>query len=167
MMEALRKTLDLSERVLAVLCVIAFATMFVLGIATVVFRYVIESSLAFPDELIRYLFIWMIFLGSAIAFRRNMHAAIGVVVSSLPPAMKRAALLFATAACGVFFAVMLRSGLLLTLRVKTQISPALEVSMAWVYGAIPVGMALLCIYAAELLARQWRMPADELLADDH
>lgn len=166
-MKATERLLDLSELVLAALCVVAFVTMFVLGIATVVFRYVIESSLAFPDELIRYLFIWMIFLGSAIAFRRNMHAAIGVAVAHLPPSLKRAALILATLACVVFFAVLFRSGLLLTIRVQTQISPALEVSMAWVYGAIPAGMAFLIIYAAELLARQWRLPADQLLTDDH
>ncbi|MBN9671969.1 TRAP transporter small permease [Roseibium aggregatum] len=166
-MKAVRNLLDLSELALAVVCVIAFVAMFVLGIATVVFRYVIESSLAFPDELIRYLFIWMIFLGSAIAFRRNMHAAIGILVAHLPPVLKRSALILATLACVLFFAVLFRSGLLLTLRVQAQISPALEVSMAWVYGAIPAGMAFLLIYAAELLARQWRLPADQLLADDH
>ena len=78
-MRVLTKALDLSETALAVVCVISFVVMFLLGIATVVFRFIIESSLAFPDELIRYLFVWMIFLGSAVALRRNMHAAIGLL----------------------------------------------------------------------------------------
>ncbi|MCI5078116.1 TRAP transporter small permease [Oricola sp.] len=166
-METTKRLLDLSERALAVACVIAFIVMFVLGIATVFFRYVVESSLAFPDEMIRYLFIWMIFLGSGIAFRRNMHAAIGVFVNNLPASMKRAALILATLACGLFFAVLFWSGLMTTMRVQTQISPALEISMAWVYGAVPVGMVFLFVYAAELLAKQLRAPAGELLADDH
>lgn len=166
-MRAVRKLLDLSEYALAALCILAFVAMFLLGVATVFFRFVIESSLAFPDELIRYLFVWAIFLGSAIAFRRNVHAAIGVVVAHLPAVPKRVALLFATAASAFFFAVILSSSITITMRARPQISPALEVSMAWVYAAVPVGMAFLLVYAVELFLVQWRAPADELLADDH
>ena len=164
-MTLLAKVLDVSERVLAAVCILSFAAMFVLGIATVVFRFIIESSLAFPDELIRYLFVWMIFLGSAVAFRRNMHAAIGIVVSHLPVVPKRIALLVATAVSGVFFALIFWAGVKLTIRVVPQISPALEVSMAWVYGAIPVGMAFLILYAVELFLRQLTAPAGDLMAE--
>ncbi|MBB4300988.1 TRAP-type C4-dicarboxylate transport system permease small subunit [Rhodobium orientis] len=164
-MHVFSKVLDASERVLAAVCILSFAAMFVLGIATVVFRFIIESSLAFPDELIRYLFVWMIFLGSAVAFRRNMHAAIGIVVAHLPALAKRIALLVATAASGIFFAVIFWAGVKLTMRVVPQISPALEVSMAWVYGAIPVGMAFLIVYAVELFARQLTVPASDLTAE--
>ena len=55
---------------------------------------------------------------------------------------------------------------MLTLRTVPQISPALEVSMAWVYAAIPVGMAFLVIYALELFFLQWIAPDEVLLADD-
>ena len=137
--------------------------MFVLGIATVVFRFIIESSLAFPDEVIRYLFVWMIFLGSAVAFRRKMHASIGILVANLPVTIRRYAILGSTLVSGIFFGLILWSGYLLTL---PQISPALEVSMAWVYAAIPVGMAFLVIYALELFFLQWIAPDEVLLADD-
>lgn len=164
-MQGLRKLLDISEHVLLAICAISFAVMFVLGIATVVFRFVIESSLAFPDELIRYLFIWMIALGAAVTYRRNMHAAIGVLVGALPEPLRKGAMIFATLVAMGFFAVILVGGYGLTLRVQSQISPALEVSMAWVYAAIPVGMIFLLIYAVELLFRQIATPAAELSAD--
>lgn len=162
-----RKLLDLLEQALAGACILAFVVMFVLGVMTVVFRFVIQSSLAFPDELIRYLFIWATFFGAAIAFRRNMHAAIGVIVARCPPALKRVALLLATAMCGLFFAVVFWASLAITQRALPQISPALEISMAWVYAAVPAGMAILFVYAVELFVTQWRTPAADLLADDH
>lgn len=164
-MQVIKKFLDLSETALSVVCVLSFAAMFVLGIATVVFRFIIESSLAFPDELIRYLFIWMISLGSAVALRRNLHAAIGMVVSHLPLALHRTAVVSATLLGMVFFVLILINGLRLTLRVQPQISPALEISMAWVYGAIPVGMAFLILYSLELTVKQLRAPAAELLSE--
>lgn len=150
------------EFFLAAVCVLGFIVMFVLGVATVVFRFVIESSLAFPDEVIRYTFIWVVALGSAVAFRRNAHAAIGVVVECLPDGLKRLALLTATMASALFFAILLYHGTILTNRVVPQISPALEVSMAWVYAAVPVGGFFLLVFAVELLLRQLRAPADQL-----
>nr|WP_306266970.1 TRAP transporter small permease [Pararhizobium sp. IMCC3301] len=165
-MTSLKKALQLSENLLTALCVGAFAIMFVLGIATVVFRFIIESSLAFPDEVIRYLFVWMIFLGSAVAFRRKMHASIGILVANLPVTVRRYAILGSTLASGIFFGLILWSGYLLTARTVPQISPALEISMAWVYAAIPVGMAFLVIYALELFYLQWIAPDKDLLAED-
>ena len=166
-MRFVRSLLDTSETALAALCILAFVTMFVLGVATVFFRFVVQASLAFPDEMIRYLFVWAIFLGSAIAFRRNVHAAIGVIVAHMPAVLKRLALLFATAASAFFFAVIFLASITITMRARPQISPALEISMAWVYAAVPVGMAFLFVYAVELFITQWRAPADALLADDH
>lgn len=155
--------LSLIEKLLAAACVLGFTVMFALGIATVVFRFIIESSLAFPEELIRYIFIWVVALGSAVAFRRNAHAAIGMVVEMLPPALKRLALLAATGASATFFGVLIYQGLLITNRVIPQISPALEVSMGWVYAAVPVGAFFLLLFAIELFIRQMRAPADVLV----
>lgn len=164
-MNLARWALDHSERALTGFCVIAFAVMFLLGIAAVLFRFVLEASLAFPEELIRYLFVWAIFLGSAVALRRNAHAAIGIFVGWLPPGPRRGALLLSTALSCVFFGILLVYGYLLTVRVVPQISPALEISMAWAYGAVPAGGFFMLIYAAELFVQQLVMPASELTAE--
>lgn len=161
-MTMVRKVLDFSETALMAICILMFAVMVALGIATVFFRFVLESSLAFPDELIRYLFIWLIFLGAAIALRRNSHAAIGVLVEYLPAPLKRGAVMLASLASAVFFAVLIVKGIQLTERVEPQISPALEVSMAWVYAAVPVSGVFLLVYAIEILAWQRTAPADKL-----
>lgn len=161
-MKFIQKILDFSEQFLAVVCVVCFAAMFVLGVATVFFRFVVESSLAFPDELIRYLFVWVMFLGSAVALRRNSHAAIGIFVAQLPDGAKRLALLVASLASAAFFIILVVKGGELTVRVMPQISPALEVSMAWVYAAVPVGAAFMLIYVVELFVRQLTAPASEL-----
>lgn len=164
-MQALRKGLDISERVLTALCVLGFGMMFILGIATILFRFVLNVSLAFPDELILYLFVWITFLGSAIALRRNAHAAIEIFVGWLPGVARRVALLIGTGSSIAFFLILLVYGFKLTLRVIPQTSPALEISMAWAYGAVPAGALFLLIYAVEILVRQLTVPASELLSE--
>ena len=164
-MNGIKRLFDLSERFLAAGCVAGLVTMFILGVATVFFRFVVQSSLAFSEELIRYLFVWVMFLGSAITLRRNAHAAIGVFVSWMPGAARRTALLAATAASALFFLVLIVKGGQLTARVVPQISPALEISMAWPYAAVPVGAVFMMAYAIEILIHQMFAPAEELTAD--
>lgn len=164
-MQPIRTGLDYSERALTALCVLGFGVMFLLGIATILFRFVLSVSLAFPDELILFLFVWITFLGSAIAFRRNAHAAIEIFIGWLPPGYRRAALLIGTGSSIAFFIVLLVYGFKLVLRVVPQSSPALEISMAWAYGAVPAGAFFLLLYAGEILARQLTVPASGLLSE--
>ncbi|MFV0514679.1 MAG: TRAP transporter small permease [Jhaorihella sp.] len=164
-MRILRRVLDLSEILLMGLCVLGFILMFALGVATVFFRFVVEQSLTFPDELIRYIFIWMVLLGSAIAFRRGIHAAISMFTSMLPVMLERVVLVGATLASALFFLVLLRDGIALTRVVQPQISPALELSMSWVYAAMPVGGAFLLIYALELLVKLIVLTPEEAMAE--
>src|SRR3546814_1257411 len=74
--------LDVSENIPGALCVVILAVMFGRGVTEVFFRYVVEMSLSFPSELIRYLFVWSVALGSAVAMRKNSHAAIEMFVRS-------------------------------------------------------------------------------------
>ncbi|MEX2519472.1 MAG: TRAP transporter small permease [Paracoccaceae bacterium] len=166
MQSTFKTILDRSETVLSALCVAGFGVMFILGVATVVFRFLLESSLAFPDEVIRYLFVWMIALGSAVALRRGAHASIGVFVQMLPGGARRAALLLAALSSMAFFAVLVVYGVELTVRVAAQISPALEISMSWVYAAVPIGGAFLLVYMSEILITLLTAPDAALLSGE-
>lgn len=154
--------LDLCEAVLAAICVLVLAIMLVLGVLTVLFRFVIQSSLAFPDELIRYLFIWLVALGTAIGLRHNLHAAIGLFVQTLPAGLRRAALVFASAVTIAFLGILVGTGWAMTQGALGQISPAMQISMAWVSAAVPAGAAFGLIFTAETLVFQLTAPADEL-----
>lgn len=104
-------------------------------------------------------------LGAAIAYRRGIHAAITMFTMALPAQIQRVVMVIATLIALVFFLVLLRQGIALTIVVMPQISPALEVSMSWVYGAIPVGGAFLMIYGLELLVKLIVLPVDEAMAE--
>lgn len=166
-MDSVKVILDKLERVLATLCVLAFAVMLGLGVSTVFFRFVIQNSLAFPDELIRYLFIWLVALGTAIGLRRNIHAAIGILVKAFPDSLKRAALVFASLVVITFLAILLYTGWLVAVSAHEQISPAMQISMAWVFASAPVGAAFGIIFTLETLVNQLTAPASSLAADDH
>ncbi|MBI1201271.1 MAG: TRAP transporter small permease subunit [Rhodopseudomonas sp.] len=150
-MNLIRKSLNLSEHILGALSVAAFAVMVVLAAMAVFFRFVVNSSLAFPEEVVRYLFVWSVFLGAAVALRHNMHAAVEMFVDWLPLRLKRPVLALANGLCIVFFAILIVYGVRIVTLVYPQQSPALEISMSYVYAAVPVGAFFMLIYSLEAL----------------
>lgn len=57
--------------------------------ANVFGRFVLNQSLAWSDELSRFLFIWVIFLGAALAHLHKEHIAVNVLVERTPRALVR------------------------------------------------------------------------------
>lgn len=135
---------DLPEFVLVGLMVALCADIF----AGVFSRYVMGRALPWYDELARYLFIWMCFLAAAVAMRRRAHFGVNVLVSRLGPAGRRGARLgcwLVVMAYGVFIAV---QGARVMEGVSVQQSPALGLTLSWVFLAIPVHGVLTALYAA-------------------
>lgn len=166
-MSGLKALMDLIERILAAACVLAFAVMLGLGVLTVWYRFVIQDSLSFPDEMIRYLFVWLIALGSAIGLRRNIHAAISILVQRMPVPLMRAALIFSSLCVIAFLGIVLYTGWHAAQSAASQISPAMQIPLIWLFASAPVGAAFGILFTLELLLKQATQPAAELSVDDH
>lgn len=157
-MNALSKWLNLSERIISILCVISLAIMAVMGILQVFFRYVIASSLTFSEELTIFMFIWSVALGSAIALRKGSHAAIELFVNWLPAKLKKAVLIFGILLSVAFFLLLIIKGIDLTQTVHKQLSPAMQIPMSYAYSAIPTGGLFMLIYSLEQLYKLLSTP---------
>ncbi|MEF7612407.1 TRAP transporter small permease [Aquincola sp. MAHUQ-54] len=72
--------------------VLFLATMVALVFGNVVLRYVFNSGITVSEELSRWLFVWMTFLGALVALRRHGHLGTDALISRLPPAGKRVCL---------------------------------------------------------------------------
>ena len=116
------------------------------ALSQVVFRYGLDSSLSWSEELARYLFIWVIFLGTASAVRRGQHMAVEALASILPSWVLRPLAALVAIVSIIFFGVVIYTGVLLTENAVMQLSTALEVSVAYVYVSAPIGAALAIVH---------------------
>jgi len=118
--------------------IISITVMLFIIFLQVIFRYVLHSSLTFSEELARYLFVWTVFMGSAVVARDNGHIVVGVLTERLKGKkakyVKSAAYIFTM----TFVAILFYQGLRMMKLSSFQHSPALGISMSWVYLAIPV-----------------------------
>lgn len=66
--------------------------MVVLVFGNVVLRYGFNTGITISEELSRWLFVWLIFLGAVIALAEKEHLGVTFVVDALPPVARKAAL---------------------------------------------------------------------------
>ena len=119
-------------------------------------RYLLSRSMAFSDEFARLLFVWLVFVGSAVALGRNEHIGVGIVTTRMPPGVRRYADLITDAAILVLSSVLLWSGYLAVQSATGQRLPVMRISTAWMYAAVPVSALLMIGYGIRNLTRHVR-----------
>ncbi len=127
-------------------------------LAGVFWRYVLGASLHWYDEVGRHLFIWMSFLGAAIAVKRNSHFGVDILVARFPPLLRLIAAWFSHLCILVFSAVILFHGINLVGVTRTHTTSALGYSLALVYAALPVGAALMILFTIRNGVMLYRHP---------
>ncbi|KQO23780.1 TRAP transporter small permease [Acidovorax sp. Leaf78] len=75
--------IDRYVRAINLLIALALAAMVVLVFGNVVLRYVFNSGIAVSEELSRWLFVWITFLGAVAAIKENAHLGTDMLVSRL------------------------------------------------------------------------------------
>ncbi|AVU74738.1 TRAP transporter small permease [Pseudomonas sp. Fig-3] len=83
------KVVDLYFKLLKLLIVLCMVAMIVLVFGNVVLRYAFNSGISVSEELSRWFFVWMIFLGALVALKDRAHLGLDSLVKRLPPAGKR------------------------------------------------------------------------------
>lgn len=122
------------------LLVLVFAVMTVVAFVNVITRYVIQYSLAFTEELVVSLFVWMTLLGAAVAFREGSHLAFTWLLERVPRPVRRTALALSSVlslalfACLVYYGV----GQIRTERLMGTTSEALAIPQWWYTAGLPL-----------------------------
>ena len=142
---------DILEKWIMGFLILVCCVMMVIGFAQVFTRYFLDYSLYWSEEALRYLFIWLVFLGMGPAIRHKGHVALEIVLNLLRGRAKLWLERFILVLVLMFCVTFVYYGMILTYRNLEQLSPALEMSMSLVYGPLPVGGLIAIFYTLEQL----------------
>lgn len=131
------------NRIVELIVVAAYVALVADISAAVFFRYVLNDSLMWGEELARYIFVWLTFLGAGLGVGRNVHVGVDSVVEMLPLRSKLLVQLAVEIAVSVFLLALIAVGLQLTMASARMQTLLLGVSVAYVYLAVPVGGAVM------------------------
>lgn len=121
-------------------CVLLLAVMAGVAFLNVVTRYVIRYSLAFTEEVVVSLFVWLTLFGASVAFRQGAHLGFTYLVERLPRPARRLTLWFATTLALVLFGALIWFGVgqIRSERMLGATSEALAIPQWWYTAGIPV-----------------------------
>jgi TRAP-type C4-dicarboxylate transport system permease small subunit len=158
------------ETVQAKICSFMLAFMCLMVAVQVILRYVFNFSFVWSEELIRYLMIWMVMLGSALVQTKNEHVRIDFFPMLAGSRGRRVMETIFRLCTLIFLAILLIKGVKMVYFNRLFESSGLRISMLWASLAIPLGALLMGVYTFRDLIREghrlFRWPAEKLTEED-
>lgn len=140
------KVVQVIDRIGYTILVLSTSLMIISTFSQVIFRYFFNHPLYWSEEVSRYSFVWIVFVGAAIAVKQGAHIGVDYFVKKLSFRFK--ALLALSINCGiiVFLILVIFQSILVVKVNMSQFSPAIRIPMGIVYLAIPVGFTMMMAY---------------------
>ncbi len=146
-MNKLRNTLN---KVIEVICITLLAFMVVLGTWQIITRYVLNNPSTVSEDLLIYSFVWMSLLGSAYVFGKKDHMTMVFFRQKLESKSTKAKItlsIMTELLIMIFSAlVLVFGGTQISMLAMGQVSPALGISMGYIYLALPLSGVITIIY---------------------
>jgi TRAP-type C4-dicarboxylate transport system permease small subunit len=158
-----QKLIDGMCRLFGVLMVACLALMVLMVFGNVVLRYGFNSGITVSEELSRWLFVWMTFLGAVVAVRKHAHLGTDSLVARLPPSGKKACFVAAHVLMVYMCWLMGRGAWAQTVINFSTTSPVMDASMAWFYSS---GVMFSVLAALILLHELWKLLTGKLSQDE-
>jgi len=121
----------------------------------VIARYVFHNSLSWSEEIGRYLFIWITFLGAVIGVKERLHVGVDVAVKAMPAGVQRILVLVGNLLMIVFVVYMLQGSFKLLDLGRNQVSPATSIPMLYPYLILPLASILMLVYLLVNTVLDW------------
>ena len=159
-MKALRWLDDYLE---AIVIVPSIGAMSVIITVQVFFRYVLLDSLAWSEEVSRYLAIYLVYFGIAYGVRKGRHIKIDFLLGLMPEKAKKVMSLISDVLFLVFATVVTFQGIVVaeTIGRLGQITGATQIPMFIVYLAVPLGYGLVSLRLVQNMIYKIRHFNDE------
>ncbi|OHE23972.1 MAG: hypothetical protein A3K40_08085 [Syntrophobacterales bacterium RIFOXYC2_FULL_60_23] len=150
------KILNCIEKILEMICTVFVGAIVLVLFYAVIMRYGFHKPPAWSIEVSRFMFLWMVMFGAALVTREKSHIEIDFIVNYLPLKIRFFWINLLRLVMLSFCGVLIYYGIKILPIVGQANTPTLEISIGWLYAAVPAGGFLMGIYILELLIRSLR-----------
>ena len=159
----MNRVIDSFCRAIEILIAAFLAVMVVMVFGNVVLRYVFNSGIIVSEEVSRWLFLWVTFLGAVVALKEHGHLGTDALISRLPILGKKICLVLGHLLM-LYATWLVFSGALTQTRINLSVeAPVTGASMAFVYAT---GVVFAVLAAPLLLRNLWHVLTGRLSESD-
>ena len=125
------------------------AAIVLVTLAAVWWRYVLDNPISWIEQVSTMIFIWVIFIGSAVLYRQNLHIGVDSFVLMLGERQREIWRWVIELGNLLFIVVLFIYSTSLTIRVLPNTNGALDITPAYYYAAAPVSCLMMIFYFIE------------------
>lgn len=158
----MQRVVDLGFRAIETLLVVMLAIMVVMVFANVVLRYGFGSGITVYEEVSRFLFVWVTFLGAVSVMRERGHLGFDVIFKMLPGLGRRICHVLSDLLMLGCALVFLWGAWQQTVINTNNVAPVSGIPISWVYAsAVVSGLGLAALIVADLIGALFFHTPDE------
>ena len=128
------------------LSVVLFLVIFILALCQIFMRYVLNKPLVWSEELIRYAFVWICYLGWVLGTRNRSHIQITIFVNMLPNILHKIIDTLNSVILIVFSVYMIVYGVQMTKASTMLPAITIPITISFVYAVVPFANTLVIVY---------------------
>ncbi|MFM9975197.1 MAG: TRAP transporter small permease [Beijerinckiaceae bacterium] len=153
-------------RLLKGLVGLLLAAMVVLVFTNVVLRYLFGSGITVSEELARWFFVWLVFLGAIVGLKEHAHLGMDTLLLMLGPKARRLCYVVSHSLMILCSALLVKGSYVQTMINWKVSAPATGWSVGWFYGiGLIFGLSAIAILTYELVqALLGRTSYEDLIA---
>jgi TRAP-type transport system small permease protein len=159
----LQRTADLFFKLLELIVVLCLFAMVVMVFGNVVMRYAFNSGIQISEEMSRYAFIWLTYIGAMIAMREGGHLGVDTLIRKLPLLGKKVCVFLSESLMLFCNALFLWGTYQMHELQVTNISPVAGLSMIWIYG---IGYLVSVVMGSFNIIKLYRLLSGALSEDE-
>ena len=125
-------------------------------IFNVTMRYLFNSSFNWAEEIATIAFAWVVFIGAAACYKRNMHIGIDVIVNILPENTRRAIELLVAIILPFLLGYLTYLSLVFSISAWEKPTAVLLIPYTWVDISATIGFALMFYYSVVDLYHRYK-----------
>lgn len=154
---------DAYFKLIELVLVLCLGAMVLMVLGNVILRYGFNSGITVSEELSRFLFVWLVFLGAITGMRENAHLGVDMLVRKLPILGRKICLGLSEGlmllCCVLFFWGTWQQHAINV----TNLAPVTELPMEWVFGVAYVSAGSMAML---ILAKLWRLFSGRISDDE-
>lgn len=146
---------DILDKIVKKIITIFLMLMTVILFSQVISRYLFSTGLTWSEEIVRYMCVWIVYLGATCATKNNSHISVTALEEILPDSLKKWLVHIQRLIVSVYLVLVLWIGTSMLGVAKLQTSPNMRIPMNIIYSVIPISMIIMIIHIIALFL-QWR-----------
>ncbi|RQD70740.1 MAG: TRAP transporter small permease [Tindallia sp. MSAO_Bac2] len=137
----------LNENLERILVIILLGAMSIIIGSQVFMRYIMRASLSWSEEIARYMFVWLTYIGISYGVKTNRHIKVDAAMFAFPIKTRKYVKIFGNLIFLIFAGIIVWNSVNVSARILSlgQKSPAIGIPMGFIYMAPLFGFILVGI----------------------